>query len=39
MKLGERISTSPRYLTDITRSDPFSLGDLGGGRDSEKLEK
>ena len=33
-----RISTSPKYLTDITGSDPLSLEELGEGN-SEKLEK
>ena len=27
----ERISTSPRYVTDITELDPLLLGELGGG--------
>ena len=26
-----RISTSPRYVTDITEPDPLSTGELGGG--------
>ena len=26
-----RISTSPRYMTDITGPDPLSLVELGGG--------
>ena len=26
-----RISTSSRYVIDIIRTDPLSLGDLGGG--------
>ena len=26
-----RISTSPRYVTEITGPDPLSLGELGGG--------
>ena len=34
-----RISTSPRYVTDITGPYPLSLGELGGGGNSEKLEK
>ena len=35
-----RISTSPRYVADITGPDPLSLGELGGGGgNSEKLEK
>ena len=25
------LSTSPRYMTDITGTDPLSLGLLGGG--------
>ena len=27
-----RISTSPRYVTDIIGPDPLSLGELGGSR-------
>ena len=35
-----RISPSLRYVTDITGSDPLSLGELGGGGGNlEKLEK
>ena len=34
-----RISTGPLYLTDIGGPDPVSLGELGGGSNSEKLEK
>jgi len=34
-----KISTSPRYVTEITRTDPLSLVELGGGSSSEKLEK
>ena len=35
-----KISTSPRYVIDITVMDPFSLGELeGGGVNSEKIEK
>ena len=30
MKLGGKISTSPRYMIDITRTDPLSLKELGG---------
>ena len=26
-----KVSTSPRYAIDITRTDPLSLGKLGGG--------
>ena len=26
-----KISTSPRYMIDITGTDPLSLGQLGGG--------
>ena len=26
-----KVSTSPRYAIDLTRTDPLSLGDLGGG--------
>ena len=26
-----RISTSPRYINEITGQDPLSLGELGGG--------
>ena len=40
MKLVGKITTSLRYVTDITGTDPLSLGELGGGRvNSEKLEK
>ena len=31
MKLGGKIITSPRYMIDITGTDPLSLGWLGGG--------
>ena len=31
MKLGGKISTSPRYVIDITGTDLLSLGELGGG--------
>ena len=31
MKLGGKISTSPRYGIDITGTDLVSLGELGGG--------
>ena len=35
-----KISTSPRYVIDITKMDPLSLEELGeGGFNSEKLEK
>ena len=35
-----KISTSPRYVIDITLMDPLSLGELVGGRiNSEKVEK
>ena len=34
-----RIKTSSRYGTDITRQDPLSLMELGGGNNTEKLEK
>ena len=34
-----KISTSPRYMIDITVTDLLSLGHLGGGGNSEKLEK
>ena len=35
-----KISTSPRYGFDITGTDLFSLGELGGGGfNSKKLEK
>ena len=29
--LVAKISTSPRYVTGITGTDPLSLGELGGG--------
>ena len=35
----EKIRKSPRYMFDITGTDPLSLGELGGGVNSEKLEK
>ena len=32
--------TSPRYVTDITGTDPLSLGEFGGGRvNSEQIRK
>ena len=34
-----KIKTSPRYMIDITRTDPLSLGYLGGGGNSAKLDK
>ena len=34
-----KISTSPRYVIDITGTNLLSLGELGGGGNSEKLEK
>ena len=34
-----RISTSSRYVIDIIGMDPLSLGEWGGGVNSEKLEK
>ena len=37
-----RISTSPRYVIDITGLNPLSLGELsggGGGVNSEKIKK
>ena len=30
MKLGGKISTSSRYVIDITETDPLSLGEFGG---------
>ena len=33
-----KVSTSPRYAIGITRTDPLSLGELGGVN-SEKIEK
>ena len=33
------ISTSPRYVTDITGPDPLSLGELRGGVIRKNLEK
>ena len=32
-----RISTSPRYMIEITGPYPLSLGELGGGRISSGL--
>ena len=34
-----KISKSPRYVIDITGTDPLSLGELGGSVNSKKLEK
>ena len=35
-----KMSTNPKYVIDITGTDPLSLGELGAGRvNSEKLEK
>ena len=35
-----KISTSPRYIIDITGTDPLCFGIVGGARvNSEKLEK
>ena len=35
-----RINTCPRYVSDKTGPDPFSLVEFrGGGSNSEKLEK
>ena len=40
MDLVRKISTNPRYVIDITGTDPLSFGELGGGRvNSEKIEK
>ena len=41
MKLcGKNKGKSPRYVIAITRTDPLSLWELGGGRvNSGKLEK
>ena len=35
----KKIITSPRYMIDITRTDPALFGVVGGGVNSEKLEK
>ena len=35
----EKLSTSPRYVTDITRTNPLSLEEVWGRVNSEKLEK
>ena len=35
----EKISTSYRYVIEVLGTDPFSLGELGGGVNLEKLEK
>ena len=35
----EKISTSPQYVIDITGNYSFSLEELGGRVNSEKLEK
>ena len=34
-----KIGVSPRYVADITGPGLISLGELGGGGNSEKLEK
>ena len=34
-----KISTSPRYVIDMTGTDPISLKELWGGGNSEKLGK
>ena len=34
-----KISTSPRYVIEITGKEPLSLGELGGGLILNKLEK
>ena len=36
-----KISRSPRYVIDITETDPFYFGELGGGGEVkfEKLQK
>jgi len=39
MKLGGKISTISRCMIDIIRTDPLSLGRLGRGVNTEKLEK
>ena len=39
MKLGGKISTSSRYIIDITERDPLYLGELGGGVIRKKLKK
>ena len=39
MKLGEKISRSPKYVIDINRKGPARFGGVGGGGNSEKLEK
>ena len=34
-----KISTSPRYVIDITGTEPLSLKELGGGLILKKIEK
>ena len=34
-----KISTSPRYMIDLTGLDLFSLGELGGGHNYKQIEK
>ena len=34
-----KISTSPKYIIEITGTDPLSLGELGGGRINPKTLK
>ena len=38
MKLGGKISRSPKHVNDITGTDPLYLRKLGGAK-SKKLEK
>ena len=37
--LTGKISTSPRYVIDITVTDPLSLGELGGRDNSDNTRK
>ena len=39
MKIGGKISKSPRYVIDITGKDPLSLGSWRGRVNLKKLEK
>ena len=39
MKLGRKISTSPRYVIDVTGTDSLSLEELEGGLVLKNLKK
>ena len=37
--MAAKLRTSPRYMIDITGTDPVSLGELGRGVNSEQIRK